>query len=129
MAYGFDVQLSGSIDDAVEKVTAALGEQGFGVLTTIDVKATFKAKLDVEHRPYRILGACNPQLAQKAIALDANVGLVMPCNVVVEEADGGVRVAFISPDAMKPMMDGDVLAPILDDAEARLRKVAAALSR
>lgn len=97
-----------SMDEAEAAVRAALGEQGFGVLTEIDVAATLKAKLDVDRPPLKILGACNPQLAKGALEIDPSAALVLPCNVVLEPADGGTRVAAVDPRAL-------LSAPGLDD--------------
>jgi uncharacterized protein (DUF302 family) len=100
-SYAFSKQLDGiSVDDALDKVTEALKANGFGVLTKIDVKETLKKKLDVDFRPYVILGACNPKLAHKALKGDSSIGLLLPCNVVVQEADGGALVSFADPKAM-----------------------------
>ena len=100
-SYAFSKQLDGvSVDEALEKVTEALKANGFGVLTKIDVKETLKKKIDVDFRPYVILGACNPRLAHRALEGEALIGLLLPCNVVVQESGGGVKVSFVDPKAM-----------------------------
>lgn len=96
----FEVRLDEPFDEALEKVGAALKAQGFGILTRIDVKDTLKQKLDVDFRPYAILGACNPSLAHRALSARPEVGLLLPCNVTVEQADGGVSVKIADPEIM-----------------------------
>jgi uncharacterized protein (DUF302 family) len=111
-------------DEAIEKVTAALKEEGFGVLTEIDVKATLKKKLDVDFRRYQILGACNPQYAYKALQAEKMVGTMLPCNVIVQETEsGGSQVAAIDPIASMQAIDNPELAGIADVIRGKLRKV------
>lgn len=128
----FDVHLNQAFDQALESVAAALKTQGFGVLTHIDVKATMKEKLDADFRPYAILGACNPPLAYRALSANANAGLVLPCNVTVEEGlDGGSVVRIANPRAMLQvgvLRDDQVLNEVAAEAFSRLQRVAATLS-
>jgi len=121
--YGLRKDLPGMpFEQAVESVTQALKGEGFGVLTTIDVKATMKEKLDVEHRPYVILGACNPHLAHQALSMDDTIGLLLPCNVVVAETADGSEVAIARPRAMLAIAGEEALGEFADEAEARLSR-------
>ena len=115
-------------EDAIERATAALQEEGFGVLTEIDVRATLKKKLDIDFPRYMILGACNPTMAHRALLTDAGIGLLLPCNVVVaERAAGGSTVSAISPQAMFQVVENPEMDPVVEDVESRLRRVIASL--
>jgi uncharacterized protein (DUF302 family) len=114
-------------EQAVTRMKDALQQQGFGVLTEIDVQATFKKKLDVDFRPYRILGACNPQLAHHALSVAPQVGLLLPCNVTVSQAGDQVEVSIVDPLGMLGLAGTPELEPVAEEARARLSRVAAAL--
>ena len=131
MDVALQVTVNLSYEDTINRVTEALKGEGFGVLTTIDVKATMKVKLDVDFRPYVILGACNPHLAHRALEAKPKVGVMLPCNVTVEEVDGGALVSIANPRAMMGM--GDLgedakLKAVADEAYAKLSRVAEALN-
>ena len=128
--YGFGATLALPYEQALERTRAALKDQGFGVLTEIDVKQTMKAKLDVEFRPYVILGACNPPLAHRALGADLGIGLLLPCNVVVyENADGTSTVEAMDPEAALGLVgDNPVIADVAHEARARLRQALDALA-
>jgi uncharacterized protein (DUF302 family) len=116
--------LSMPLEDAEAAVRAALGEQGFGVLTEIDVAATLKAKLGVDREPLKILGACNPTIAHEALTLDPSVALLLPCNVVLESVEGGTRVSAVDPTELLP---GARMAELASAARTRLEAALAAL--
>lgn len=127
---GFKATLPGSLDDARDRVTGALAAEGFGVLTRIDVAATLQAKLGKAMEPYEILGACNPTLAHAALEVDRNVGLLLPCNVVLRGVDGAVEVSIVDPVAMFSALPESAKARLegaAADARGRLGRVAAAL--
>jgi uncharacterized protein (DUF302 family) len=124
MSYHFSKRLNVPIDQAVGRVIEALRREGFGVLTDIDVRATLKSKLGKDFRPYRILGACNPQLAYRALQLEDKIGTMLPCNVVVQESQGGsVEVSAVDPVASMQAIDNPGLAEVAKEVQAKLKRV------
>lgn len=122
--YGFTVTVPGSMNEVLSRVTEELKKEGFGVLTEIDVQATLKAKLGVDRRPYLILGACNPTLAHQALEAEPDIGLLLPCNVVVrEEADGSVTVGFMDPAAVLGLVQRPELERLGAEVRGRLERV------
>ena len=130
-AYGFGTVVKLAYEQAIERTRAALKEQGFGVLTEIDVKATMKAKLDADFRPYVILGACNPPLAHRALSADLGIGLLLPCNVVVyDNLDGTSTVEAMDPQAALGLVgDNPAIAEVASEARVRLKHAVDALNR
>jgi uncharacterized protein (DUF302 family) len=125
---GIHVALQIPYEEAIQKVTAALKVEGFGILTEIDVKETMKKKLDVDFRPYKILGACNPPLAHRALCAAPEVGLLLPCNVtVMQNDDGSVLVSLLDPMIMVAVLSNSELKAVAVEAQARLNRVALAL--
>jgi uncharacterized protein (DUF302 family) len=127
--YGFNINLTGDMNSVRERVTAALQQEGFGVLTEIDVAATLKKKLDIDRKPYLILGACNPVLANQALNADPDIGLLLPCNVVLrEEDDGSITVGFMDPAAVLSLVDKEGVEVLATEVRSRLERVRDALA-
>ena len=124
MSYHFSKTLNLPFDKAVGRVIEALKGEGFGILTDIDVSATLKAKLGEDFRPYRILGACNPQLAYRALRLEDKIGTMLPCNVIVQQhAGGGVEVSAVDPVASMQAIENPGLAEVANEVRAKLKRV------
>lgn len=124
MSYHFSKKLDLGFDEAIDKTTAALKEEGFGVLSDIDIKETLKKKLDVDFRKYRILGACNPPNAYKALQHEGHIGLMLPCNVIVQEHENGeVEVSAVDPVASMQAVENDDLGTVAQNVQSMLKKV------
>lgn len=129
LAYGFKKTLRASVEEADARVREALKAEGFGILTEIDVKSTLKQKLDVDFRPYRILGACNPPLAHRALTEETDIGLLLPCNVVVYAGDdeGTAVVSILDPVMQLGVAGREDMAPLAEDVRGRMKRVLDAL--
>lgn len=123
MNYGFSKTLDIPFEKAIEKVTSELKKEGFGVLTSIDVKETLKQKINVDFKKYTILGACNPPIAHKALQEEEELGLLLPCNVIVYEKDNKTNVSFFDPMVMTWVIDNDNMKPIASEVKEKLQKV------
>lgn len=124
MTYHFSKKLQIPFHEAISRVTDALKQEGFGILTEIDVQQTLKKKLDIDFRPYRILGACNPPLAYQALQAEDKVGTMLPCNVIVQDAGGGlVEVSAVDPVASMAAIDNAKLGELAKTVQAKLRNV------
>ncbi len=125
MQYGFSKTVDLSFEQTIEKVTEELKKEGFGVLTTIDVKDTLKKKIDVDFKKYTILGACNPPIAHKALQTEEELGLLLPCNVIVYEKDNQTNVSMFDPMLMTMVIDNEQMEPIAKEVKEKLQRVLA----
>ena len=123
MKYGYSKIVSLPFEEAIIKVTEALSTEGFGVLTTIDVKATMKKKLDLNYENYIILGACNPVFAHQALEAEREIGLLLPCNVIIYQTGNNVHVSTMLPSAAMSVVGNDAIAGIAEEVETKLKKV------
>lgn len=127
MQYGFSKTTDYSFDQAIEKVTEELKKEGFGVLTTIDVKDTLKKKIDVDFKKYTILGACNPKLAHGALQVEEELGLLLPCNVIVYEKNDKTVVSVFDPMVMTAVIENPNMKPVAEEVKKKLHKVLEAI--
>jgi uncharacterized protein (DUF302 family) len=127
MQYGFSKTVDMPFEVTIEKVTAELKKEGFGVLTTIDVKETLKQKINVDFKKYTILGACNPPIAHRALMEEEDLGLLLPCNVIVYEKDGKTRISIFDPMVMTWIMENDQMKPIATEVQEKLQRVLKAI--
>ncbi|HMN23256.1 MAG TPA: DUF302 domain-containing protein [Ignavibacteriaceae bacterium] len=127
MQYGFKKTTGYTFEQAIEKVTEELKKEGFGVLTTIDVKETLKKKIDVDFKKYTILGACNPKLAHSALQVEEELGLLLPCNVIVYEKDNKTVVSVFDPNIMAHIIDNPDMKAVAEEVKSKLEKVLAAV--
>jgi uncharacterized protein (DUF302 family) len=123
MNYGFSKTVDLSFEDTINKVTDELKKEGFGILTTIDIKETLKNKIDVDFKKYTILGACNPPLAHKALQAEEEIGLLLPCNVIVYEKDSKSIVSVFDPSLMSKVVENENLTPIAEEVKEKLQRV------
>ena len=123
MDYGFSKTVDLSFEDTINRVTEELKKEGFGVLTTIDVKETLKTKIDVDFKKYTILGACNPPFAHKALQAEEEIGLLLPCNVIVYEKAGKSAVSFFDPSLMSKVVENEILKSIAEEVREKLQRV------
>ncbi|MDE0094866.1 MAG: DUF302 domain-containing protein [Gammaproteobacteria bacterium] len=127
--YSFSTRFEGGYGEAISRVTEELAREGFGVLTEIDVKATLKKKIDVDRRPYIILGACNPTLANQALNAEPDIGVLLPCNVIVrEEEDDSITVTFMDPESVLQLVGRPEVQPLAEEVKARLERVRDAIT-
>ncbi len=125
MQYGFSKTVDLPFEQTIERVTEELKKEGFGVLTTIDVKETLKKKIDVDFKKYTILGACNPPIAHKALQTEEELGLLLPCNVIVYEKDDKTKVSIFDPMLMTNIVDNEQMEPIAKEVKEKLQRVLA----
>ena len=123
MNYGFSKTVDLTFEETINKVTEELKKEGFGVLTTIDVKDTLKNKIDVDFKKYTILGACNPPFAHKALLAEEEIGLLLPCNVIVYEKEDKSAVSFFDPSLMAKVVENETLHSIAEEVRGKLQKV------